>query len=94
MTWSNFKSRSHERYTTRAFPYQVACNPTGLGMIELMDNYCSARFLAYRKRHDMRGQLRYCFANSVDADQFSETFGGWRVDIATREAPDARIWRT
>jgi hypothetical protein len=75
------------------FQYQVACDLAALGLIELMDNFCSARVLAHRKRRDMRGQLRYCFASSADADDFAANFGGWRIDIATRGSPDARIRR-
>jgi hypothetical protein len=81
------------RRTMEVFQHQVACDLAALGMVEFMDNFCAARSLAHRKRRDMRGQLRYCFATSADADDFAANFGGWRIDIATRETPDARIRR-
>ena len=93
MTWPNFSAGFQPRRTMEVFQHQVACDLAALGMVELMDNFCTARSLAHRKRRDMRGQLRYCFATSADADDFAANFGGWRIDIATRETPDARIRR-
>jgi hypothetical protein len=91
MSW--FAHRLHVPHISPGFPYQVACDRTGPEFVDLMDNYCSARLIQYRKWQDMRGQLRYCFSDAALADGFANTFGGIRIDIATSKSPDARIWK-
>jgi hypothetical protein len=91
MSW--YADRLHARYICLGFPYQVACNQTGPAFVDLMDNYCSARLIQYRKWQDMRGQLRYCFSHAALANGFADTFGGIRIDIATSESPDGHIWK-
>ena len=87
MSEFHFRSRS----VNFAFPHQVVVCEANQSVIELMDNYCSARFLSFRTRRDMRGQLRYCFATSTLADEFWDQFGGDRIEVATQQFPDATI---
>jgi hypothetical protein len=87
MSGSHFRSRS----VNAAFPYQVVVRSANRGLIELMDNYCSRRLISSRTRHDMRNRLRYCFATPALADEFWDQFGGDRVNVATRQSPDASI---
>jgi hypothetical protein len=93
MSLFNFKRLHGNRdiKVNARFSYQVAFNRVHGGQIELMDNFCSVRFIPHRTRTDMRGHLRYCFAYLDFADTFSEVFGGVRIDVATRDAPDALV---
>lgn len=91
MSLFSFEQRPGERNINGRFPYQVAFRFADSGTIELMDNYCSARFMPHRTRRDMRGRLRYCFASPTLADEVADAFGGDRIDVATKESPDGRI---
>jgi hypothetical protein len=89
-----FRPRSPYGSLSAGFPHQVAFKKTEPGLVELMDNYCSARSVPHGIRRDMRGHLRYCFMISCHADRFAEVFGGDRIDVATRDQPDARLIRS
>ena len=91
MTWPKFRARFQPRRMMDVFQYQVASDLAALGMIELMDNFCSAHSLAHRRRRDMRGQLRYCFAISTDADDFAANFGGWPSTLQPEDARRSRF---
>jgi hypothetical protein len=91
MSGFNFKQRYGEPNINVGFPHQVAFRIAETGLTELMDNFCTVSAMPHRKRRDMRGHLRYCFANPALADTFATMFGGARIDVATRAAPDARV---
>jgi len=85
--------RGYRRPSTNSeCPYQVAF-PAAAELIQLMDRYCFVRFGPPRTRRDMRGWIRYCFADPRFADEFARQFGGERIDVATLVSPDARIWK-
>jgi hypothetical protein len=85
--------RGYRRASTNSeCPYQVAL-PAAAELIDVMDRYCLARFGPPRTRRDMRGWIRYCFANPRFADELARQFGGERIDVATPVSPDALIWK-
>jgi hypothetical protein len=89
-----FKSQSRKGNLNVCFPHQVAFKKAEPLLVGLMDSYCSARSVPHGIRRDMRGHLRYCFMISCHADTFAEVFGGDRIDVATRDEPDARLVRS
>jgi hypothetical protein len=73
------------------YPYQVAFRQLSVVALELMETFCQARGIPSRKRQDIRGCLRYCFAKKMQAELFADEFGGDRINVATRQSPDASI---
>jgi hypothetical protein len=90
MSGLHFQRRFSERRINAHFPYQVAFSAHAQGLVELMDNYCQTHFILFKRRRDGWGQLRYCFSSQRLADVFADEFGGDRINVATREEPDAR----
>jgi hypothetical protein len=82
-----FRTSYGKRDFNAEFPYQVAFREVSAEATRLMEKYCSARFIPFRKRKDMRGYLRYCFAKPEPANRFSREFGGERIDVAVPKSP-------
>jgi hypothetical protein len=82
-----FRTSYGKRDFNLEFPYQVAFRNVSGGAARLMEEYCAARFISFRKREDMRGYLRYCFAKPESANRFAQEFGGERINVALPQSP-------
>jgi hypothetical protein len=88
-----FRTSYGKRDFNIEFPYQVAFRSVHGEAARLMDKYCAARFIPFRKREDMRGYIRYCFAKPEPANRFAREFGGERINVALPQpsgSPPAR----